>query len=133
MTPAVSLIDGVWGNARYHYSTEASPAALYRFNSVLNIAAHTSVTRGIAACPHWSVSLDKGDNVVVRHIAMLPDAETGVVAEQIGRPWLIDDTSKGAVLRTLWLARETFIGHEARETFTYKGELVFNPHSELDV
>jgi hypothetical protein len=61
------------------------------------------------------------------------DVETGSEQEYLGRKWYIDRlASRSAVVHTAFLAVLTWQEHEARHWFTYRGEPVFGPHSDVD-
>lgn len=54
--------------------------------------------------------------------------------DQMGRWWFIgnDEAEDDShILRTVWLAYQTFMQHEMLERFTYQGALPFNPHTEV--
>ena len=58
------------------------------------------------------------------------DAKT----EQCGRWWHVEDSEaadESHILRTAWLAYQTFMHHEMLERFSYRGSLPFNPHTEI--
>lgn len=57
-----------------------------------------------------------------------PDAHSGSVQLQQGRPWLLQPESEVELLQTVLLAVLTAEEHEARERFLYQGERVFSPH-----
>lgn len=80
----------------------------------------------------WYVA-ERSGMVYLRVEAELPDNVTGGEPElQRGRPWLIrKGATEGEIVRTAWLAIETFLIHEAREKFLYKGKRVMDPHFEV--
>ncbi len=46
-----------------------------------------------------------------------------------GRKWYISPhMTESEIVQTAFLAVKTWLEHEAREMFTYKGQKVFNPH-----
>ena len=56
---------------------------------------------------------------------------------QPGRWWYVaasdlkeQHSPESHILRTAWLAYETFMLHEMRERFLFDGKLPFNPHEE---
>lgn len=60
--------------------------------------------------------------------AVRPCNLSGVLDEQIGRPWLIQgQDSDDAILNTLLLAVLTFEEHEIREGFKFDGKALYEP------
>ena len=58
---------------------------------------------------------------------------------QFGRWWYLDATTlqdqgneaESHIVRTFWLAYQTFMHHEMMENFRYVGGVVFNPHDRI--
>jgi hypothetical protein len=62
-----------------------------------------------------------------------PDWHTGQPAQQCGRRWPVDaGASPSEVVQTAFKAVVTWLEHEAREGFTYRGSTVFGPHFDVD-
>lgn len=79
----------------------------------------------------WYVA-QRESTVYLRVEAELPNNDTGEVELQRGRPWIIRPNADDAeIIRTAWLATETFLLHEAREKFLFRGKRVMNPHFEV--
>ena len=50
-----------------------------------------------------------------------------------GRRWeLSEHMLPGEIVGTVWLAVQTYVEHELREQFTYKGATVYGPHMNVD-
>lgn len=50
-----------------------------------------------------------------------------------GRTWVLpDDATKSDIVRTIFLALQTWVEHELREGFTYRGVQVMDPHADYD-
>jgi hypothetical protein len=61
--------------------------------------------------------------------ATVEDATTGESSLMHGRKWHLSEWSTDSeVVQTAWLAVKTWLEHEARERFTYRGRSVFGPH-----
>lgn len=61
------------------------------------------------------------------------DVDTGRVAEQRSRKWLIEpDATETDVVRTVFAAVSRSYAHVIAEHFTYKGKRVFGPHVSID-
>lgn len=61
------------------------------------------------------------------------DTYTGEPALQEGRKWFVSHhCTISDVVRTAFKAVATWVEHEAREAFTYKGARVFSPHLDLN-
>lgn len=64
---------------------------------------------------------------------MAPDPETGKPALQRSRKWMLSrHMTRGEVVQTAFKAVLTALEHEAREDFTYKGEVIFGPHLDVE-
>lgn len=62
-----------------------------------------------------------------------PCIVTGKPATQRSRKWLLSEhMTRGEVVQTAWLAVQTALLHEARESFKYRDRLIFGPHFDLD-
>lgn len=58
---------------------------------------------------------------------------TGEPYNEGGRKWdLSEYMTKSEIVLTAWKAYLTFLEHEARETFLYKGAMIFDPHIDID-
>jgi hypothetical protein len=65
--------------------------------------------------------------------AMEECSYTGVPSMQEGRKWFVPAYwTKSDVVRTAFKAVTTWVEHEARECFKYKGARVFSPHQDVD-
>lgn len=65
--------------------------------------------------------------------AIEADAYTAVPSLQRGRQWFIAETaSPGEVVQTAFKAVLTWVEHEARESFRFKNQQVFGPHTDLE-
>lgn len=61
------------------------------------------------------------------------DNVTGAPLEWYGRKWLLSPhMTDGEVVQTAWLALQVAMEHEARESFTYQGQCVFDPHFDIN-
>ncbi|BAP15816.1 hypothetical protein AVU67_gp10 [Ralstonia phage RSJ2] len=70
----------------------------------------------------------------VRLSCYLPCTKTGALAEQVGRWFTIHEPNdRDSIIRTVWMAFQTFMLHEMLEGFKYHGVIVFDPHSPLNV
>ncbi|MEJ1593499.1 hypothetical protein SMA75_20105 [Escherichia coli] len=70
----------------------------------------------------------------VRLACFLPCTKTGAYDEQVGRWFTIHDpNNRDSIIRTVWMAYQTFMLHEMLEGFKYHGVIVFDPHSPLNV
>lgn len=71
--------------------------------------------------------------VYVQHIALLPDAHTGVVMPVKGRKWHISDhATESEIVLTCLKAAITAAEHEIREGFSYRGRRLFHPHPDIN-
>lgn len=62
------------------------------------------------------------------------DRDTGRDAVVKGRKWLLSThMTESEVVQTAFMALKAFDEHELRESFYYKGALVFNPHLDLSL
>lgn len=60
------------------------------------------------------------------------DNVTGVPMAWKGRKWLLSEhMTDGEIVQTAFLATLTAIEHEIRETFTYCGAAIFDPHYDI--
>lgn len=64
--------------------------------------------------------------------AYLPCALTGEEAHQRGRDWPVDYADEASVMRTVLLAVERFMLHEAHEGIRLNDRIYFDPHKETD-
>ena len=61
------------------------------------------------------------------------DAVTGEPYIAKGRKWLLSmHMVPGEVVQTAFLAVLTFLEHEVREQFKFKGQAIFNPHFNVE-
>jgi len=61
------------------------------------------------------------------------DNVTGKPCTWKGRKWLLSQyMTKGEIVQTAFKAVLTAMEHEIRETFTYKGASIFDPHYDID-
>ncbi len=58
---------------------------------------------------------------------------TGEPYSEGGRKWdLSEHMTESEIVLTVWKAYLTFLEHEARETFLYKGAVLFDPHIDVN-
>lgn len=58
---------------------------------------------------------------------------TGLPYNEGGRKWYISEhTTESEIVLTCWKALLTFIEHEARENFLYKGKRILDPHIDVN-
>lgn len=68
------------------------------------------------------------------HCANGVDAVTGEVAPWQGRAWPVSlNTTNGELVQTAFKALMTAVEHEARETFTFQGQRVMDPHRNMEL
>lgn len=61
------------------------------------------------------------------------DRLTGQPKAWSGRKWnLSQHMTKSEIVQTAFLAVKTFVEHETRESFTYDGFSIFDPHYDVD-
>jgi hypothetical protein len=61
------------------------------------------------------------------------DNVTGAPMAWKGRKWLMSEhMTDGEIVQTVFLATLTAIEHEIRETFTFRGAAVFDPHYDIE-
>lgn len=61
------------------------------------------------------------------------DNLTGEPVKWSGRKWFISPYMvKSEIVGTAWMAVQTCMMHEMRESFTYKGKMTYNPHINVD-
>jgi hypothetical protein len=64
-----------------------------------------------------------------------PNATDNVTGEPMawkGRKWLLSEhMTDGEIVQTAFLATLTAIEHEIRETFTFRGAAIFDPHYDI--
>ncbi len=62
-----------------------------------------------------------------------PDVFSGVAETQQGRRWVIErDSVETQIVQTCFLAVKQSLEHRLREHFTYKGQVVLNPHFDME-
>lgn len=65
--------------------------------------------------------------------ADMPDAATGDPSEERGRKWMMSIwMTPSEVVQTAFKAVLTFVEHETRENFKYKGRAIFGPHFDVE-
>lgn len=78
--------------------------------------------------------LDHADRWVLR--VGDPNAKDNVTGDPLdwkGRKWLLSEyMTDGEIVQTAWLACQVAVEHEMRETFTYQGQAVFDPHYDIN-
>jgi len=58
---------------------------------------------------------------------------TGEITTQRSRKWLLSEhMTRSEIIQTAWLAVQTALMHEARESFMWRGELIFGPHFDVE-
>lgn len=87
----------------------------------------------------WSWDCEEvngGDLVRFRACCWLHDTTTDMphaAAPQEGRWFYVErEADQSAIVRSVWLAYQTFMMHEMLERFRYRDQLVFNPHQEIN-
>jgi hypothetical protein len=81
---------------------------------------------------HFYVGQD-GDRVYLQVQFEEQDFVTGHSGIQKGRKWLLSPyMTKSEVVATAFKAALTAEEHEARESFRYKGKMIFGPHIDVD-
>lgn len=69
--------------------------------------------------------------VYLQLAAMIRDVETGHMGEVTGRKWYLSEYMlPDEVIKTVWLAFEVYVRHEALEGFKLDGKALFNPHGD---
>lgn len=77
--------------------------------------------------------LTRGDDLFLQVEFIAPDVVTGHPSVQRGRKWLLSQHMvPSEVVTTAFKAVLTAVEHEARESFTYRGEAVMGPHFDVD-
>ena len=77
--------------------------------------------------------VDLSGSVYLQACRMERDSFSGVLTEQKGRKWPLSQyMTKSEVVQTALKAVLTYLEHEARESFTYKGERIFGPHFDVE-
>jgi len=81
----------------------------------------------------WELYVDKmGDGFYVQVRFDAPDSETGVIESQHCRKWYISKwMSETEVVDTVYKAVEAAVIHEMKESFTYRGNMIHNPHTSV--
>lgn len=75
----------------------------------------------------------KGDGFLLKLECYLPDNETGELKWLSGGKYYISSHAiDDEIVLTAWKACQDYIIHEARETFTYKEQTIFQPHYSVD-
>lgn len=75
--------------------------------------------------------LEEGDKLFLQ--VTYPALDEGKPRTAYARKWLIAaDSVRGQIVNTAFKAVLTVEEHEARERFTYRGEAVFHPHSDIE-
>jgi hypothetical protein len=79
----------------------------------------------------WRV-FEKGDGFLMQLGGYITDNETDELGWQWGGKQYVSQYSEiDEVVNKAWGACQSFIIHEAREMFTYKGEAIFHPHWDV--
>lgn len=61
------------------------------------------------------------------------DSDTGEMTLQKGRKWVISPHAiADEIVKTAWVGVELALRHEALEAFTYRGEAIFHPHTDVE-
>ncbi len=81
----------------------------------------------------WEFHLgDMGNGFYVQVQFDAPDSETGKVERQHCRKWYISKhMTETEVVDTLYKAVEAAVIHEMKESFTYNGRMIHNPHTSV--
>ncbi len=75
---------------------------------------------------------DMGDGLYVQVRFDAPDSETGEVMRQHCRKWYMSLwMTETEVVDTVYKAVEAAVIHEMKESFTYRGEMIHNPHTSV--
>src|SRR5687768_12140871 len=81
----------------------------------------------------------KDDGYIIQFCMMLPDngnlpySGATTLSEQKGRKWYVSPyATESEVVQTALKAVLTFLEHEAREQFHYKGKAIFGPHLDVE-
>lgn len=81
----------------------------------------------------WFNVMDKGDGFLIQLSTRTINNETKDIDIQKGGKYYISSHAiKDEIVMTAWKACQDFVLHEARETFTYKGQTIFQPHYSVD-
>jgi hypothetical protein len=76
---------------------------------------------------------DDGIALWLQWVFFAPCAETGEACRQSGRKWRVSHyATPDEVVKTAFAAVLFALEHEARETFTYRGETIFHPHTDVE-
>lgn len=87
----------------------------------------------LVAFPGYSWIVSGGDRTYLQARFMAPDCKTGEFEQQYTRKWYVSaESTKSEVVQTAFKCVLTSLEHEARETFTYRGQPVFGPHFDVD-
>lgn len=96
---------------------------------------YASILSGITLPFGLKLYLEHKDDYSVLRVGD-PNATDNVTGKPYpwkGRKWLLSEhMTDGEVVQTAFLAAMTAIEHEARETFKYKGQAVFDPHYDIN-
>lgn len=81
----------------------------------------------------WELYVDTmGDGFYVQVRFDAPDSETGVIESQHCRKWYISKwMTETEVVDTIYKAVEAAVIHEMKESFTYRGHMIHNPHTSV--
>ncbi len=81
----------------------------------------------------WFRVVNKGDGFLIQIETKMVDNENKQISIQKGGKYYMSSHAiKDEVVMIAWKACEDFILHEARETFKYKGQTIFQPHYSVD-
>lgn len=74
-----------------------------------------------------------GQRPYLQLVADEMDPHTGQPKQWQGRKWLLSfHMTRSELVQTLFKAVLTFIEHEVREQFTYRGVAIFDPHYDVE-
>lgn len=76
---------------------------------------------------------EPGGQPYLQIACLRPDTFTGEMGEGRGRPArLTENVTRSEVVFTVWGLFESYVIHEAREAFLYRGRRVLGPHMDID-
>lgn len=100
---------------------------------MLDLASLHTLTDQIAY-RNWTLRCGEDESALwLQWTFSAPNNYTGQTEIQHGRKWRVSrHATDGEVVQTAFLAVLVAVEHEAREEFTYQGEMLFNTHIDLD-
>lgn len=101
----------------------------------MTLAQLKEIVNDIRFMPGWWLRTGlMGDGFFIQAVFMAKDNFGNDEGLQRGRKWYVSPYAiPDEVVKTAWAAFEMALKHEAMEQFRYRGTVIFNPHTDVEV